>query len=246
MKDNRHQVEIMIPCITDQYSPDTGFNMVKLLERAGCKVYYNTEQTCCGQPAYHAGYWDAAKEVGEKFIGECKPGRYVVSLSGSCTAMVKDDYTKLFENTAIHNTCKNLQKNFYEFSDFMVNVLGNPSLGSSLNARVALLDSCRGMRACGIHATPRQMLNQVEGLELVEMMNADECCGFGGIFASKYENLSLAMAKSKLEMVLDTGAEFLAFTDPGCLIHLDSYISKNNLPIRAIHLVDLISKGIRN
>jgi len=246
MRDTRIPVEIMIPCITDQYGPDTGFNMVKLLERVGCKVYYNTEQTCCGQPAFHAGYWDTAKEVGEKFISEWKPGRPVVSLSGSCTAMIRGDYNKLFENTAIHNTSKNLQKQFYEFSEYMVNVLGNPSLGSKLNAKVTLLDSCRGLRTCGIQSTPRQLLQQVEGLELVEMHKADECCGFGGVFSTKFDELSIVMAKEKLELALDTGAEFLVFTDPGCMLHLESYIKHNNIPIRAIHLVDLLVKGIRD
>jgi L-lactate dehydrogenase complex protein LldE len=246
MKDNRVPVQIMIPCITDQFSPNTGFNMVKLLERAGCKVSYNIEQTCCGQPAYHAGYFDFAKEVGEKFIDEFKAGNYVVSLSSSCTAMVKSDFNALFENTAIHNTCKSLQKNFYEFSDFIVNVLDNPNLGSKLGAKATLLDSCRGLRSCGIHSTPRQMLKQIEGLELIEMHKSEECCGFGGVFSTKFENLSVAMAKEKLEMALDTGAEFLVFTDPGCMMHLESYISKNNLPIRPIHLVDLIVKGIRD
>lgn len=246
LKDDSIKVDIMVPCITDQFSPDTGFNMVKLLERAGCKVFYNTEQTCCGQPAFHAGYFDAAKEVGEKFINEFKPGRYVVSPSGSCTAMVRDDYNKLFENTAQHNPSKQLQKTFFEFSEFMVQVLGNPPLHLTLNAKATLLDSCRGMRSCGIKGTPRTLLAQLQGLELIEMHKSEECCGFGGVFATKFENLSIAMAKEKLEMALDTGAEFLVSTDPGCLLHLDSYIRQNNLPIRAIHLVDILAKGIRH
>lgn len=236
----------MVPCITDQFSPETGYNMVKLLERAGCKVYYNTEQTCCGQPAFHAGYFDAAKEVGEKFLSECKPGRFVVSLSGGCTAMVREDYQKLFENTAMHNPSKQLQKNFFEFSEFMVKVLGNPALNLTLHAKATLLDSCRGMRSCGIKETPRTLLAQIQGLELIEMHQSEECCGFGGVFATRFESLSVALAKEKLEMALDTGAEFLIATDPGCLLHLDSYIRQNHLPIRAIHLVDILAKGIRN
>lgn len=245
MKPLQPQVSLFIPCFVDQFSPQTGFNMMRLLEKAGCLVHYNTEQTCCGHPAFNAGYWDAAKEVGEKLINEYLPGHYVVAPSASCTGMIRNGYTKLFENTAVHNTCKKLQGNLFEFSEFVVNVLGNPELGIRFQTRIAWMDTCQALRECTIQKSPRQLLAQVEGLEVAEVPDQETCCGFGGVFATKHENLSVDMAAKKVDNALQTGAEFLVSTDLSCLMHLDTYIQKNNLPIKAIHLVDLLAKGMR-
>ena len=123
-------VDIFIPCFIDQLYPQTGFNMVKVLERAGCDVNYNPEQTCCGQPAFNAGYWDEAKKVGEKFIKEFNNDRYIVSPSASCVGMIKNYYPEMFHNAVLHNEYKQIAKNIHEFSSFLVNVpatLGNSS-----------------------------------------------------------------------------------------------------------------------
>lgn len=236
---------MLVPCFVDQFSPHTGFNTMRLLERAGCTVHYNPEQTCCGLPAYNAGHHDTAKEVGEKFINEYLPGHYVVSPAASCTGMVRNGYTRLFENTAVHNTCKKLQASQYEFSEFVVNVLGNPPLGIRFSTRIAWMDTCQGLRECGIHAAPRQLMSQVEDLEVVEISGQENCCGFGGMFSVMHENLSVHLAAAKVEAALQTGAEFLVSIDPACLMHLEAYIEKNKLPIRTLHLVDLLAKGMR-
>ncbi len=244
-KDKTIHVDLFVPCTIDQFWPETGFNMKRLLELAGCVVHYNTEQTCCGQPAFNAGFWDDAKEVGEKLIGEQIAGHYMVAASSGCVSMVRHSYNTLFENTSVHNPSKNLQKIFFDFAEFWVDVLGNPAIEATFNARVALLDNCKGMRDCKIFDQPRKLLGQVEGLELVEMKDYDTCCGFGGIFSVKFEPLSVALAEEKLKHVMDTGAEFLVCTDGGCLMHLDSYIKKNNLHVKAIHIVDLLVKGLK-
>lgn len=245
MKVDKIPVELLIPCIIDQYSPQTGFNAMKILERVGCKIYYNQNQTCCGQPAYHAGYLDMAKEVGEKYISEHKSGRIGVILSGSCASTIKEDYAILFENTATHNSCKVFQKEIFEFSDFLINHLKIDSLGSALNARVTLLDGCKGMRTLHTNDAPRKLINMIDGIELIDMHNADVCCGFGGIFSVNHGDTSIIMARDKIDMAIDTGAEFLVCTDPGCQIHLETYIIRNNLPLRAIHIADIIAKGIK-
>ncbi|MBC7866855.1 MAG: (Fe-S)-binding protein, partial [Gloeobacteraceae cyanobacterium ES-bin-316] len=116
-------VELFIPCFIDQLYPETAFNTVKVLEKAGCKVIYNAEQTCCGQPAFNAGYWDEAKAVGSKFLNDFSEGNYIVSPSASCTGMVKNYYNDLFTNTAVHNKCRAIQSNIFELSDFLINVL---------------------------------------------------------------------------------------------------------------------------
>ena len=116
-------VDIFIPCFIDQFKPEIGFNMIKVLEKVGCSINYNVEQTCCGQPAYHSGNWNECKEVGEKFIKELLNDRYIVSPSDSCAGFVKKQYSELFHNTVLHNEYKEVQKKMFELTDFLVNIL---------------------------------------------------------------------------------------------------------------------------
>lgn len=244
MKSLRPQVSLFIPCYIDQFFPETGKNLWRVLERAGCDVNYPSEQTCCGEPAFHAGYWDLAKEVAEKFIQDFSGKKYIVSPSGACTGMVREGYQALFVNTAQHNPSKLLQKNLYEFSEFWVKVLGNPDIQAKFNARITFLDSCQAMRQCGIKEEPRQLLSLIEGLELAEMYPANECCGFGGVFSVKNEPISVALAEKTLQRALETGAEFIVSTDMGCLFHLEAFLAKHPAPIKPLHLVDLLARSI--
>jgi L-lactate dehydrogenase complex protein LldE len=139
-------VDIFIPCFMDQIYPDTGLNMVKILEKVGCGVNYNPEQTCCGQPAFNMGYWNDCKEVGEKFIREFQNDRYIVCPSASCVGMIKKYYPDMFHNSVLHNEYKQVQKNIYEFSDFMVNVLKITDIGATLNGIATYHDSCAALR----------------------------------------------------------------------------------------------------
>src|SRR3990172_6923593 len=226
-------VDIFIPCFIDQIFPQTALNMVKILERVGCAVNYNPEQTCCGQPAFNAGYWDECKEVGEKFINEFQNERYIVSPTASCTGFVKNYYSKMFHNSVLHNECKSVQKNMYEFSDFMVNVLKVTDLGATLNGVATYHDSCAALREYGIKSEPRTLLEKVRGLELREMKDTDLCCGFGGTFTVKFESISVGMAEQKIKNVEETEAEYLISTDTSCLMHMDSYIKKQNKSIKS-------------
>lgn len=236
-------VDIHIPCLIDQLGPETGFNMVKVLEYLECKVEYDVEQTCCGMPAYTSGHFDDAKEIGEKFIREFPNDRYAVSLAGACVGTVREWYTGLFFNSMMHNPCKRLQKNLFELCEFIVDVLKKEDLGLSLNAKVCYHDSCQSLK-CGIKAAPRTLLKNIQGLQLIEMHNPEECCGFGGFFSTDYEPISVSLAQQKAEQALKTGAEYIVSNDPGCLMHLDAYIKKQNLPIKAIHIVDLLARAI--
>jgi L-lactate dehydrogenase complex protein LldE len=139
-------VDIFIPCFVDQMYPDAAMNMVKVLEKLDCEVNYNTEQTCCGQPAFNAGYWDQCKEVGEKFIRDFPNNRYIVSPSASCVGMVKNYYPELFHNTVQHNKYKTIQKNIYEFSDFLVNILKVEDVGARFDGVATYHDSCSALR----------------------------------------------------------------------------------------------------
>ena len=239
-------VELFIPCFIDQLYPETAYNTVKVLEKAGCKVTYNAEQTCCGQPAFNAGYWDEAKAVGYKFLEDFSDNVVIVSPSASCTGMVKNYYNDLFTNTAVHNKCRSIQSHIIELSDFLVNVLNKDYFGAELEGKAVYHDSCAGLRECKIKAEPRALLEKVHGLELLEMPDSETCCGFGGTFAVKFEGISSAMAQQKVNNALSVGADYIISTDTSCLMHLQAYIDKENLKIKTMHLADVLAHGWGN
>ncbi|HKB43547.1 MAG TPA: (Fe-S)-binding protein, partial [Chitinophagaceae bacterium] len=135
-------VQLFIPCFVDQLYPDTAFNMIKVLEKTGCSVTYNTSQTCCGQPAFNAGFWDEAKSVCTKFIKDFKGSDYIVTPSASCAGFVRNYYTKLFDNSSLHHEVVNLGKRIYEFSEFMVKILQIENVGAILKGKATYHDSC--------------------------------------------------------------------------------------------------------
>ncbi len=237
-------VQLFIPCFVDQLYPDTAFNMIKVLEKLGCTVDYDPGQTCCGQPAFNAGFWEESKPVCEKFIRENRGSDApVVAPSASCTGFIRNYYPKLFANSSLHNDVRDLGARSFEFSDFLVNVLKVEKLGAKLPIRATYHDSCAGLRECHIKQEPRQLLEAVEGLELVEMNDVETCCGFGGTFAIKYESISVAMGEQKVQNALATGAEAIISTDLSCLMHLEGYIRKNNLPLKTMHIADVLASG---
>ena len=233
-------VDIFIPCFIDQLHPHVGLNMV---EKLGCGINYNPEQTCCGQPAFNSGYWDEAREVGEKFIKEFQNDRYIVSPSASCTGYVKNYYPEMFHNSVLHNEFKQLKRNITEFSDFLVNVLKITNIGATLNGVATYHDSCAALREYGIKHEPRTLLSKVRGLELREMKDTDTCCGFGGTFAAKFEPISVGMAEQKVKNAMEVKADYIISTDMSCLLQLDSYIQKQKLNIKVLHLADVLVSG---
>lgn len=236
-------VQLFIPCFVDQLYPDTAFNMVKVLRKAGCTVDYNVNQTCCGQPAFNAGFWDEAKAVCGKFIDDFSGADYVVAPSASCIGFVRNYYTKLFDNSSRHNEVKDLQKRTFEFTEFLVNVLKVENFGASLHTKATYHDSCAGLRECRIKQEPRKLLSNVEGLQLVEMNDVETCCGFGGTFAVKFNSISIGMADQKALNARDTGAECIISTDHSCLMHLDGYIKKKGLGLQTMHIADVLASG---
>lgn len=240
------KTELFIPCFIDQLFPETAFSTVKILEKAGCVVDYNPEQTCCGQPAFNAGFWDDAKTVGRKFLNSFSEESVIVAPSASCTGMVKNYYNDLFTNTVDHNKCRSVQGNIYELSDFLVNILQVDYFGAELEGRAVYHDSCAALRECHIKKEPRQLLSKVHGLELVDLPQGETCCGFGGTFAVKFDAISSAMAQQKVDNALSVGAEYIISTDASCLLHLQGYIDKNNLPVKCMHLADVLAHGWGN
>ena len=234
-------VQLFIPCFVDQLFPQTAFNMVKVLEKAGVEVKYNEEQTCCGQPAFNAGFRDEARDVCSKFLKDFSGSEYVVAPSASCVGFVKNYYSTLFNNSSVHNEVRDLGKRTYEFSSFLINVLKIEDFGATLHGKATYHDSCAGLRECRIKEEPRKLLSRVNGLELLEMNDVETCCGFGGSFAVKFESISSAMADQKVNNALQTGADYIISTDASCLMHLDGYIRKKELPIRTMHIADVLA-----
>ena len=215
--------------------------MVSVLEKAGCIVDYNTNQTCCGQPAFNAGFRDEAKEVCSKFIRDFSGADYVVAPSASCVGFIRNYYPQIFDNSSVHNPVKDLQKRTFEFSEFLVNILQVDDFGAALQGKATYHDSCAGLRECRIKEEPRRLLSKVRGLELLEMKDVETCCGFGGTFAVKFEAISISMADQKVTNALETGADYIISTDLSCLMHLDGFIRKNNLPIKTRHIADVLA-----
>ncbi|MBL0270943.1 MAG: (Fe-S)-binding protein [Chitinophagaceae bacterium] len=236
-------VQLFIPCFVDQLYPDTAFNMVKVLEKAGCTVSYNTNQTCCGQPAFNAGFWDESKSVCQKFLKDFSGTDYIVSPSASCVGFVRNYYPKLFDNSSLHHEVQDTGKRIFELSEFLVNVLKVNEFGASLNGKATYHDSCAGLRECRIKAEPRQLLSKVKGLQLTEMNDVETCCGFGGTFAVKFEAISIGMGEQKVEHALATGADYLISTDLSCLMHLQGYINHKGYALRTMHLADVLASG---
>jgi L-lactate dehydrogenase complex protein LldE len=239
-------VDIFIPCFVDQLAPQIGINMVKVLEKVGCTVNYNPNQTCCGQPAFNAGYFDNAREVAKKFLKDF-PGadRYIVMPSASCAGMVRNSYEVLFgKDPVLAAEYERVSKNTFELTEFLVDVLGVTKIeGARLDGTATYHDSCSALRECHISRAPRQLLHYVSGLEIRELDENETCCGFGGTFAVKFESISAAMGEQKVQRALETKANYLISTDYSCLLHLDAYIRKNNLPLKTMHVADVLASG---
>jgi len=237
------KVQIFVPCFVDQLYPQTAMNMVRLLEKAGCEVSYNANQTCCGQPAFNAGFWNDARTVCSKFLKDFNSDEIIVSPSASCVGFVRNYYSRLFDNSSVHNDVKAIGQNIYELSDFLVNKLGITNFGAKLPGKGTYHDSCAGLRECNIKNEPRKLLANVEGLEITELNDVETCCGFGGTFAVKFGAISQAMGEQKVENALATGADYLISTDASCLMHLQGYIDGKKYNLKTMHLADVLVSG---
>lgn len=234
-------VDAFIPCFVDQFYPETATNFIKVLQHVGCEVNYNPEQTCCGQPAFNSGYWKEARTIAIKFISDFESSKLIVSPSASCTGFVKNNYQKLFENEEETNKAVEIGKRTVEFTDFIVNHLQVEDVGARFPYKVTFHDSCAGLREYGILSEPRKLLANVKGLQLIEMEESNTCCGFGGTFAAKFHDISTAMTEQKVQNAINTGAEYIVSTEASCLMNLEAYIRKQKLPIKTIHLADILA-----
>jgi L-lactate dehydrogenase complex protein LldE len=236
-------VQLFVPCFIDQLYPQIAFDTIKVLEKAGCTVKYNAQQTCCGQPAFNAGFWGESKDVCTKFVQDFEGADYIVSPSASCAGFVRNNYGKLFENNAFQSPAKKVANRIYELSEFLVKILNITDLGASFEGKATYHDSCSGLRECHIKTEPRQLLSAVKGLEIVEMKDTDICCGFGGSFAVKYDTISVSMADQKIDNVINADVPYLISTDMSCLMHIDGRMKHNGQNIKVLHLSEVLASG---
>lgn len=241
---SKPKVALFITCIGDQFFPQVGECVVKILRRLEVEVTFNPAQTCCGQPAFNTGYRQEAKGVAARVLDLFEDADYVVAPSGSCTSMVRVFYPELFAgDPGLLHKWERLKDRFYEFSEFLVGVLKVEDVGARFAHRVAYHDSCHLLRELGIAEPPRKLLRQVRGIDLVELADDRLCCGFGGTFSVKFPEVSVAMGEDKLRAASQAGAEFLVANDSGCLMHLAGIIHRQGLPLRTLHLAELLASG---
>jgi L-lactate dehydrogenase complex protein LldE len=234
-------ITLFIPCFVDALFPRAGISMVEILERLGHSVVCPEEIACCGQPPLNSGYWDEARPVAAKVLEQLKDAEAVVIGSGSCGAMVKKFYPELFANTPQAEAAKQIAKRTWEFSDFLVSKLGVTRLGAWFPHKVTFHDGCHGLRELGVKRSPRILLGQVQGLQLIEMSEAETCCGFGGTFAAKFPMISTAMGDVKCASAVETGAEYIVSNDSSCLMHLQGLLSRQDKPMKTIHLAEVLN-----
>lgn len=236
-------VDLFIPCFIDQLFPETAFNTLKILKQVDVEVNYNTNQTCCGQPAFNSGFRDEAKTVSEKLISDFPYDRYIVTPSGSCCGFMRNNMAQMFEGTEHSKQAETISERVFELSEFLIDVLGFEDLNAEFKGKAVYHHACGALRECGIKSAPLQLLNKVRGLELLELKEEETCCGFGGSFSVKFEPISVGMADAKVQNALAAGAEYIISSDASCLMHLNGYIEANNLPLKTVHLSDVLTSG---
>ncbi|WP_336772587.1 (Fe-S)-binding protein [Paenibacillus sp. MMO-58] len=239
------KVSLFITCLSDTIYPRVGEAMVRLLAKYGIQLHFPTVQTCCGQPAFNSGYWKEARESAKTILDAFEDSDFVISPSGSCTGMIHH-YPKLFETDPVmHERAVKLQRKSYEFTQFLVQVLGIKDVGAVFPHKVTYHPSCHGSRLLGIKEEPMELMRHVQGLELVPLPFAEDCCGFGGTFAVKMADISGAMVTEKVDHVLETEAEVLVGLDLACLMNIAGNLRYRNQPVKVMHLAELLYEGVK-
>lgn len=236
------RVALFVTCLVDQLYPHVGEAAVRVLERAGCGVVFPHAQTCCGQAVYNDGFWDDARRLARGWLDAFEGAEAVVSPSGSCVAMVRDWYPRLFQGDPdLFQRAQALSRRTYELSEFLVRVLAVTDIGARFPAAVAYHASCHGLRGLGLREEPRRLLSAVRDLRLVALRGAEECCGFGGFFSVKFAALSGAMLQAKLDAIEASGADVVTGTDVSCLMHIDGGLVRRGSRVRAMHLAEILA-----
>lgn len=239
------RASLMITCLGDALFPRVGVAAVQVLRNLRVVVDFPPRQTCCGQPAFNSGYRDAARRTARAFVKAFADSEYVVSLSGSCAAMVREEYPRLFAGHPGEAAAIRLAAHTFEFSEFLVDVLGVTRLPVSRRTTATLHHSCHTRRLLGVMEQPVRLLQMVEGLEYVPLAGADRCCGFGGAFAVKMPKISTAMVDEKVDHIVETGADLLVGLDMSCLMNIEGRLRRRGHAVEVRHLAEVLAAGWR-
>ncbi|UJF36002.1 (Fe-S)-binding protein [Paenibacillus hexagrammi] len=238
------KVSLFITCLSDAIYPRVGQSMVRLLAQYGVELEFPKVQTCCGQPAYNSGYWDDARASAKTILEAFDDSDFVVSPSGSCTYMIHH-YPELFkDDPVLLSKAEALQSKTYEFTQFLVQVLGVTDVGAEFPHRVTYHPSCHGSRLLGVKEEPMKLLENVKGLEFVPLPFAEDCCGFGGTFAVKMAHISGAMVTEKVDHIKETEAEVLVGLDMACMMNIAGNLRYRGEKVRVMHLAELLCEGV--
>ena len=245
------RVALFVTCMVDMLYPEVGMATVELLERHGVEVVFPAEQTCCGQPAFNSGFWEEARPLARRFVDIFEPlvrqkqVDAVVAPSGSCTTMTSHFYQLLLENEpAYRERAAFLGAATFELTEFLVDVLGVTEVGARFDGRLTYHACCHLLRELGIDRQPRALLDAVEGADLVAMTGADECCGFGGLFAIKNGGISTAMGQRKAQNIAKSDADAVALCDVSCMTHINGLLSREGQRCRAVHIAQVLTNQV--
>ncbi|MDI9884283.1 (Fe-S)-binding protein [Streptomyces sp. HNM0645] len=242
------RVALFVTCVNDTLFPRTGRAVVTLLERLGAEVDFPPAQTCCGQPQFNTGYRHETEPLVRRYATAFDAYDYVVTPSGSCAAMVRDNYPRIGAKAAAEGRGRELAEaaaravpKTYELTEFLVDVLQVVDVGAYYPHTVTYHPTCHGLRMLGLGDRPRRLLEQVEGLELRELPGAEECCGFGGTFAVKNAAVSAAMGADKARNIASTGAEVVCTVDNSCQMHIGGTLSRLGSAVRPVHIAEILA-----
>ncbi|MBD2700403.1 (Fe-S)-binding protein [Spirosoma sp. BT702] len=243
------KVGLFIPCYIDQFYPHVAIATLKLLESVGCEVDYPLQQTCCGQPMANSGFENLAGGCNENFVRNFSGYDYIVSPSGSCTLHIKDHLHATNESEAT-----TIRSRMYELTEFLTDVVNVSSLNATFPYRVGLHQSCHGQRGLGLaqmtermlppFSKPVQLLNLVDGLELVQLDRRDECCGFGGTFCVTEEAVSAKMGKDRVADHLRHGVNYITGVDVSCLMHMEGILKRSNSNVQIKHIAEILTATV--
>ena len=239
---NITEVQLYVTCMVEAIEPDIGLAVVEVLERLGVRVLVPEEQTCCGQPAFNGGFWEDARAMARHTVDELSrnPAPVVIP-SGSCADMIQNHYPELLAEDHVYGPmAEALSRRVYEFSEFLVDGLGCTDLGAVFPGRLTYHASCHTLRGKGVDRQPRLLLAHVKDAELVELPGAEECCGFGGLFAIKMSHISGAMLARKVANVQHTQADVVVTCEPSCLINISSGLHRQGAGAQVLHIAQIL------
>lgn len=246
------KIGLFIPCFMNELYPEVCLSTLKVLENLDIEVEYPQEQTCCGQPMANSGCTKDVKQLAHKFVNTFKKYDYIVAPTGSCVSMVKDNYAEFFEDDIDFTKVKT---SIYELTEFLHDIIKVENFDVEFNHKVGIHNSCHGLRELklaspselniDIYSKVKNLLSNVKGLEFTTLSRNDECCGFGGTFCVNEEAVSVAMGKDRVNDHLNAKSEYIVGVDMSCLMHMQGLIDRNNLPLKTIHISQILAGDIK-